>query len=105
MAMSTMTWLVMGGSILVLWGVGLAAMYRTLTDEERKLQLINDQGKIDTYSPTALSELRTWIEKNPQDPYVDEAIERHNECVQILREIDEPFYDWSDEEIEDLETI
>lgn len=105
MAMTTMTWAVMFGSIVVLWGVGSVAMYRTLTDEERKLDLLQSQGQLDTYSPTALAELREWIEANPESEHVDEAIERHNECVETLREIEEPFYDWSEDEIEALETI
>lgn len=105
MPMTTMTWAVMFGSIAVLWGVGVLTMYRTLTDEERKLTLLDAQGQLDTYSPTALAELRSWIEANPNDPYVEEAIERHDECVRTLREIDEPFYDWSEAQIQDLETI
>lgn len=105
MALAPITWAMMLSSIALLWGVGGWAMYRTLTDEDRKLELINRQGTIDTYSPRALAELRNWIENNPGDPYREEAIERHDECVENLRENEEPFYSWSEEEIESLERI
>ncbi|WP_198526051.1 hypothetical protein [Haloferax sp. ATB1] len=92
-------------SIVFLWGVGGWAMYRTLVDEDRKVKLIERQGTIDTYSPTALRELRNWIDANPADPYHGEAVYRHDECVEILRENDASFYDWTDAEIESFETI
>jgi hypothetical protein len=105
MALPATGWIVMLGSIAVLWGVGLVVLYRTLHDEERKLELLREQGRIDTYSPRALADLRAWIEANPNDEYVDEAKRRHDDCVEALRTVDEPFYDWSDEEIEQLETF
>lgn len=97
-----MGWSVMLGSILVLWGVSLVVLYRTLHDEERKLALIKKQGRVDTYSPTALAELRSYIEDHQNDQYTDEARRWYNDCVEALREIDEPFYDWQVEEIENL---
>lgn len=105
MALTAITWVMMLSSIILLWGVGGWAMYRTLTDEDRKVELIERQGTIDTYSPTALQELRNWIEANPGDSYHREAVQRYDECVEVLRENDESFYDWTDEEIESLETI
>jgi hypothetical protein len=105
MAMTAMTWTVMLGSMILVGGITVAAMYRTLVDEGRKVALLKEQGDLDTYSPTALQDLRNWIEQNPSDPYVIEGIDRYNECVRTLREIDEPFYDWSEEEIESLETL
>lgn len=105
MALSATVWTVMLGSIALLWVPASWALYRTMHDEERKLTLLNDQGEIDTYSPRALTELRDWIQSHPDDEYAPEARERYNECVETLREIDEPFYDWSESEIEDLETI
>ena len=63
MALAPITWAMMLSSIALLWGVGGWAMYRTLTDEDRKLELINRQGTIDTYSPRALQDLRNWIEE------------------------------------------
>lgn len=105
MALSATVWTVMLGSIVLLWVPASWALYRTMHDEERKLTLLNAQGKIDTYSPHALTELRDWIQSHPNDEYAPEARERYNECVETLREIDEPFYDWSESEIEDLEKI
>ncbi|MFB6086444.1 MAG: hypothetical protein ABEJ84_06510 [Halodesulfurarchaeum sp.] len=105
MALTAITWVMMLVSIAILWGVASWGMYRTLRDEDRKLELINRHGTIDTYSPTALRELREWIENNPEDPYREEAIERHDECVKILRENEETFYDWNQKQIESLELI
>lgn len=105
MALTVTTWVVMGVISASLLGVGTWAIVRSLSDEERKLRLVRDQGRIDTYSPKALRELREWVEANPNDSLAAEGRKRHNECVDALREIDEPFYDWSDEEIESLERI
>lgn len=105
MVLEPITWVVMLGAIGSLWGVGGWSMYRTLSDEERKLKLIERQGTIDTYSPTALAELRTWIEENPDDPYWAEAVRRHDECVEILQENKETFYDWDEAQIADLVLI
>lgn len=105
MALSLTTWVVMLTVIAILWGGATAAIRRSMRDEDRKLDLIRKQGKIDTYSPRAMEDLREWIEANPADPYADEARRRYNECVETLREIDEPFYDWSEQEIEELERL
>jgi hypothetical protein len=105
MALSTVAWVTMLFAIVVLPGVATAVLVRSLRTEERKLALIRKQGRIDSYSPRALDELRDWIHANPNDPYVDEARERYNECVRTLRENDEPYYDWSADQIESLETI
>lgn len=105
MALSAAVWLVMLGAIGVLWLPASWALYRTLRDEERKLALFDDQGEIETYSPRGLTELRDWIQSHPDDEYAPEARARYNDCVETLREIDEPFYDWSDAEIEELEKV
>lgn len=105
MAFSTTTWLVMVAVIAVLWGGASVTIWRSMHDEERKLELIRAQGKIDTYSPAAMADLRRWIETNPGDPYSAEARERYNDCVETLQEIDQPFYDWDDEEIDTLEKL
>lgn len=99
------TWAVIAVSVASLWGVAGWALYRTLTDEDRKLDLLQRQGEIETYSSTALAELREWIEANSDDPLASDAREAHNECVETLRSIDETFYDWSDEEIDRLERL
>lgn len=105
-AMSAGGWLVLVVMVVVLWGVATWALFRTLRDEDRKLDLLDEQGAIDTYSPESLRELRAWIEDNPDDPMVAEARERYNDCVETLRSIDEPFYEeWSEGEVEDLEPL
>lgn len=105
MALSTVAWVTMIVAILALPGVASAILLKSLRTEERKLRLLKEQGNIDSYPPRALRELREWIQENPNDPYAPEARQRYNECVRSLREIDEPYYDWSAEEIENLETI
>ncbi|MDT3437245.1 hypothetical protein [Haloarcula sp. 1CSR25-25] len=105
MALSAVGWATMLLAILVLPGIGTLVLVRSLRTEERKLTLIKEQGSIESYSPRALGELREWIDANPNDSYVSDARERYNECVRTLRELDEPYYDWSDEQIEALETI
>lgn len=105
MALSTVAWATMIVAIILLPGVASAILIKSLRSEERKLELLRDQETIDSYSPRALADLREWIEAHPNDQYADEARQRYNECVRTLREIDEPYYDWSDEQIEDLETI
>jgi hypothetical protein len=105
MALSTIAWATMLLMILVLPGVASVVLVRSLRTEERKLELLREQGSVDSYSPRALKELREWIQTHPNDPYASIAQERYNECVRTLREIDEPYYDWSAEQIAELETI
>jgi hypothetical protein len=105
MALSTIAWITMLGAIVVLPGVAVVVLVRSLRTEERKLDLLREQDRIDSYSPRALADLREWIQSHPEDPYAPVARERYNECVEALREIDEPYYDWSDEEIQELETL
>lgn len=105
MAISSVVWITMLAAIVVLPGVASVVFVKSLRSEERKLGLLNEQGDIDSYSPRALAELREWIQTHPTDPYESVARQRYNECVETLREIDEPYYDWSDEEIDQLETI
>lgn len=105
MALSTAAWATMFASLLVLPGVALAVLVRSLRTEDRKLELLDAQGQIDEYSPHALADLREWIEAHPDDEYAPLARSRYNECVRTLREVDEPYYDWSDEQIAALDTI
>ena len=90
-------------TLLAFWGVAGWALVRTLRQERRKVEILRHQDRMDTYSPRALAELGEWIEENPDDPLVDNARERYNECVEVLRQTDRHFYDWSDEEIARLE--
>jgi hypothetical protein len=105
LVLSASGWLVVLGAIAVLWVPAIWALYRSLSDEDRKLELLDEQGEIDTYSPGALAELREWVESNPEDPLAEEGRKRYNDCVEILRRIDETFYDWSESEIDSLEKL
>ena len=92
-------------TLLAFYGVAGWALVRTLRQESRKVEILRHQDRMDTYSPTALEELREWIENNPDDPLVDEAREQYNECVETLRQTDRHFYDWSDADIKRLERL
>ncbi|SFG58679.1 hypothetical protein SAMN04488063_2503 [Halopelagius inordinatus] len=105
MALTPITWTVMLASIVVLVGTAIVSLTKSLRDEDRKLELLREQERIDTYSPRGLAELRSWIQSNPDDPLRDEAVRRYNDCVESLRSVEEPFYDWTDEEIASLEKL
>ena len=92
-------------TLLAFWGVAGWALVRTLRQEGRKVDILEHQDRMDTYSPKALAELREWVEANPDDPLVDEVREQHNECVEVLEQTDRRFYDWSDAEVERLERV
>jgi hypothetical protein len=98
-------WATMAFTVVAFWGVAGWALVRTLRQEDRKTEMLEHQERIDTYSPRALSDLREWLEENPDDPYAEDARRRYNECVETLRETDRHFYDWSDEEIASLEKM
>jgi hypothetical protein len=93
LVLSPTGWVTMIGVIAVLWGTAVWALYRSLSDEDEKLELIERQGEIDTYSPRALAELRERVTANLEALLADEGRKRHNECVEILRRVDETFYD------------
>lgn len=92
-------------TLLAFWGVAIWALVRTLRQEDRKVEILSHQDRMDTYSPQALAELREWIENNPNDPLIDEARHHHNECVDTLKETDRQFYNWSAAEIDRLERV
>lgn len=92
-------------AILMLPGVASVVLIKSMRSEDRKLKLLTEQGSVDSHSPKALEELREWVQTNSNDPYAPDARRRYNECVRTLKEIDEPYYDWSAEQIEKLEMI
>ena len=98
-------WIGMIIAIVAFFGIGGWSLIRTLRQDDRKMKLIDKQERIETYSPKALEDLRTWIENNPGDPYADDAKAKYNDCVEALKEQPEQFYDWSDQEIESLEKL
>ncbi len=98
-------WAMMGFTVVAFWGVAVWALVRTLKQEDRKVELLDSQDRIDSYSPKALADLREFIEENPDDPYTEDARQRYNDCVETLRGTDNRFYDWSDEEVARLERL
>ncbi len=95
----------LGFTLLAFWGVAGWALVRTLGQEDRKVELLESQERIDTYSPKALAELGEWIRNNPEDPVAERARTQYNNCVETVKETDRHFYDWSEEEIESLERL
>lgn len=87
--------------IIVFFGASIWALVYTLRQEERKLELLQKQNEIDTYSPAALRDLRRWIEETPidSDPDVQLALEAYDKCVETLRESEHHFYGWSEDDI------
>lgn len=94
----------MGFSILVFFGGTLWALLHTLREEDRKLRLLQSESSLDSLSPRALRDLRAWIDAHPDDPDVDDGRALYRECLETLRSTDRHFYDWSDAEIERLDT-
>ena len=62
--------------IIVFFGASIWALVYTLRQEERKLELLQKQNEIDTYSPAALRDLRRWIEETPIDSDPDVQLAR-----------------------------
>lgn len=92
-------------TLLAFWGVSLWALTRTLRQESRKVDILEQQDRMDTYSPEALAELREWIEDHPNDPLADRARAQYNECVDVVTQTNRHFYDWSDADINRLERL
>lgn len=95
-------WAMMGFSVLVFIGGSLWALVYTLREEERKLRIVRTEGTLDTHSPTALRDLRTWIDAHPNDRDVEAAQTIYGGCVETLQTTDRHFYDWTEAEIERL---
>jgi outer membrane protein assembly factor BamD (BamD/ComL family) len=98
-------WLMMGFTVVAFWGIAVWALVCTLGQEDRKVELLESQDRIDSYSPRALADLREFAEGNPNDPYAEDARRRYNKCVETLKRTEGRFYDWSDEEVADLERL
>jgi hypothetical protein len=98
-------WIMMLFSILAFFGVSLWMLIYSLRQEERKMEILETEGQIDTHPPQALNELRTWIQDHPHDPDVEMAREIYRECVEALQSTDRHFYDWSNADVERLESL
>lgn len=105
MALSGEALVMLALTLLAFYGVAGWALVRTLRQEGQKVEILRHQDRMDTFSPRALEDLREWIEANPNDPLVDDARTRYNECITVLETTDRHFYDWSDEQIERLEHV
>jgi hypothetical protein len=92
-------------SILVFFGVSIFVLVYSLLQEEEKMQILRSQDTLDTFSPQALDDLRAWIEAHPTDPAGDAARDAYRECVDALGAANQHFYDWTDEEIRQLDAL
>ena len=100
-------WAMMLFSIIVFFGVSVWALVYTLREEERKLDILETEGALDTYSPNALQDLRTWIRAQPDtsSQEVQDAQAAYRDCVETLQTTRRHFYDWSDQEIDRLDAL
>lgn len=98
-------WIMMLFSILAFFGVSIWMLVYTLRQEDRKMEILETEGKIDTHPPRALSELRAWIRAHPDDPDANTARDAYRECVEALRSTNRHVYDWTDAEVETLEPL
>jgi len=100
-------WAMMLFSIAVFFGVSIWALIYSLIQEERKMEILNEEGALDTYSPRALRDLRVWLRAHPDPdaPAVVAGRQAHRECVEALRSTDRHFYEWTEAEIEQLERL
>lgn len=98
-------WVMMVFSILAFFGTSIGMLIYTLRQEERKMQLLQEQDVIDTHSPPALHDLRAWIEAHPDDPDADTARTAYRDCVNALRTTNRHVYDWSEAEIAALDDV
>jgi hypothetical protein len=92
-------------SIAVFFGVSVYALVYTLWQEEQKMQILQSEDEIDTHSPRALDDLRSWIEAHPDDADAEAARAAYRGCVETLRSSSRHFYDWSAAEIDRLEPL
>lgn len=98
-------WAMMLFSILAFFGTSISMLIYTLRQEERKMELLQKEGAIDTHSPAALADLRAWIEAHPADADVETARTTYRNCVDALRTTDRHFYNWSEADLETLDDV
>lgn len=107
LGLSLDVWATMLFCILAFFGVSIWTLVYTLWQEEEKLELLESEGDLDTYSPRALRDLRRWIQAHPEPNHPDVKLARtlYNDCVETLQTTHRHFYDWSDAEISELDTV
>ena len=97
-------WAMLLFSVAVFFGVSLWALVYSLIQEERKMNILNEEGALDSYSPRALRDLKAWLDAHPDSDAaaVTEGRDAYRDCVDALHSTDRHFYDWSTADIERL---
>ncbi|WP_311946671.1 hypothetical protein [Halomonas piscis] len=94
--MSLSAIIVMICSIIALWGVASWSLVYSMRQEEKKLQLINEQGGFEPFSPRAADDLDRWIEKNGTDENIQEMKSIREEQRDAMRKYNRYYYDWNE---------
>jgi hypothetical protein len=89
-------WIMMLFSAAVFFGGSIGMLVYTLRQEERKMRILEDEHALDSYSPAALRDLQHWVDEHPDDPDVQVARTRHQECVDAVRNTNRHVYQWTD---------
>ena len=99
-------WVMMLFSVAVFFGTSIWTLTYSLVQEERKMRILNAEGDLDPFSPGALTDLEHWIQAQPDPdaPSVQAGRQAYRECVEALRSTDTHFYDWSADDIQQLES-
>lgn len=92
-------------TVIAFYGVAGWALVRTLRQEGEKVDLLEGQARIDTYSPRALADLGAWIRENPDDEDIERGRRQYNDCVDTLEASDHHYYAWTDTEIDSVERV
>jgi hypothetical protein len=98
-------WAMLVFCVLVFFGVSLYVLVYSLLQEETKMQILRSEQTVDTYSPRALRDLRSWIQAHPGDPDADRAREAYRACVEALQTTNRHVYDWTPADIDGLERL
>ena len=98
-------WAMLIFSVLVFFGVSLFALVYSLLQEEEKMEILQSENTVDTYSPRALRDLKAWIRAHPGDPDVSRAQEAYRDCLDALQTTNRHVYAWTPEEIEGLDSL
>lgn len=93
---------VMIASMIALWGVASWSLVYSMRQEERKLNLIKEQGSFEPYSPHSLHDLERWIKRNPRSECLQEVIGVIKEQKDAMRNCKNYYYEWDDTEVQRL---
>lgn len=97
-------WAMMLFSIVVFFGISTWALVYSILQEERKMKILTEEGALDTYSPRALQDLKTWLDAHPDPdaPDVQEGRHAYDQCVEALQSTSRHVYDWSEADLQRL---